>query len=60
MDKRKSENIIYPGILYVEQSLRKHTYSNIEKFSPPKTENFQIKNWYFFILLLKTQIVGIR
>ena len=23
--------------------LRKHTYSNIQKISPPKTENFQIK-----------------
>ena len=25
-------------------SLRKHTYSNIQKISSPKTENFQIKN----------------
>ena len=25
-------------------SLRKHAYSNIQKISPPKTENFQIKN----------------
>ena len=25
-------------------SLRKHAYSNISKISPPKTENFQIKN----------------
>ena len=25
-------------------SLRKHAYSNMEKISPPKTENFQIKN----------------
>ena len=24
--------------------LRKHAYSNIKKISPPKTENFQIKN----------------
>ena len=24
--------------------LGKHTYSNIEKISPPKTENFPIKN----------------
>ena len=24
--------------------LRKHTYSNIQKISPPETENFQIKN----------------
>ena len=27
--------------------LRKHTYSNILKISPPKTESFQIKFWYF-------------
>ena len=26
------------------KSLRKHAYSNIKKISPPKTENFQIKN----------------
>ena len=25
-------------------ALRKHAYSNILKFLPPKTENFQIKN----------------
>ena len=25
-------------------TLRKHAYSNIQKISPPKTENFQIKN----------------
>ena len=25
-------------------SLRKHAYSNILKFLPPKNENFQIKN----------------
>ena len=24
--------------------LRKHAYSNIQKISPPKTENFQVKN----------------
>ena len=24
--------------------LRKHAFSNIEKFSPSKTENFQVKN----------------
>ena len=30
-------------------ALRKHTYSNIyEKKSPPKTENFQIKNCDIF------------
>ena len=26
------------------KTLRKHTYSNILKISPPKTENFQIQN----------------
>ena len=25
-------------------ALRKHAYSNIKKISPPKTENFQVKN----------------
>ena len=29
-------------------SLRKHTYSNIQKILPPKTENFQIKNSAIF------------
>ena len=29
---------------YVDFSLRKHAYSNTLKISPPKTENFQIKN----------------
>ena len=31
-----------------EQSLRKHTYSNILKILPPKTENFQIKKILIF------------
>ena len=35
-------------------SLWKHAYSNILKISPPKTESFQIKIWYFFTFLLKT------
>ena len=36
------------------KTLRKHTYSNILKISPSKTENFEIKkNQIFFILLLK-------
>ena len=30
------------------QTLRKHAYSNIQKISPPKTENFQLKNSIFF------------
>ena len=29
-------------------ALRKHTYSNITKISPPKTENFEIKTLIFF------------
>ena len=35
-------------------SLRKHTYSNILKISPPKTESLQIKILIFFIFLLNT------
>ena len=38
----------------VQNTLRKHAYSNILKFLPPKTENFQIKILIFFIFLLKT------
>ena len=34
--------------------IRKHSYSNILKISPPKTESFQIKILIFFIFLLKT------
>ena len=30
--------------LSTNSPLRKHAYSNIYKISPPKTENFQIKN----------------
>ena len=33
---------MYPIILLA--ALRKHAYSNIKKISPPKTENFQMKN----------------
>ena len=29
-------------------SLRKHAYSNVPKFFPPKNENFQIKILIFF------------
>ena len=28
----------------MQSALRKHAYSNIQKISPPKTENFHIKN----------------
>ena len=34
--------------LGAQSSLRKHAYSNIYKISPPKTENFQIKNFDIF------------
>ena len=30
--------------LYNCNPLRKHAYSNIQKISPPKIENFQVKN----------------
>ena len=36
-----------PHPTHTTTPLRKHAYSNILKISPPKTENFQIKNWYF-------------
>ena len=42
----------------VRGALRKHAYSNILKISPPKTENFQIKNSDIFIFLLKTYIMS--
>ena len=41
-------------------SLRKHAYSNILKFSPPKTVSFQIKILIFCMFLLITLIVGTR
>ena len=34
-------------ISFIYIPLRKHAYSNISKISPPKTESFQIKFWYF-------------
>ena len=39
---------------------RRHAYSNILQFSPPKTENLQIKKSDSFIFLLKTLSVGTR
>ena len=30
--------------MYRFVTLQKHAYSNIKKISPPKTENFEIKN----------------
>ena len=42
-EKKNQYNfVLHHYIIY--HSLRKHAYSNIWKFSPPKTENFQIKN----------------
>ena len=35
---------VYGSGVVCSLSLRKHAYSNIYKISPPKTENFQIKN----------------
>ena len=32
----------------MRHSLRKHAYSNILKILPPKTENYQIKNYDIF------------
>ena len=31
-----------------DHALRKHAYSNIQKISPKKTENFQIKKTHIF------------
>ena len=39
-------------------TLRKHAYSNILNFLPPKNENFQIKSLLFFIFLLKNKNCG--
>ena len=38
----------YKNILAPSSPLRKHAYSNVLKISPPKNENFQIKNCYIF------------
>ena len=34
-------------VVHLQNSLQKHAYLNIKKISSPKTENFEIKNWYF-------------
>ena len=39
-----NKNTYHSGNTTLLQPLRKHAYSNIKKISPPKTENFQIKN----------------
>ena len=44
-----SEILLYMTNGHIRYTLRKHAYSNIEKISPPKTENFQIKNSIFHI-----------
>ena len=36
------------SVIQSTSTLRKHAYSNILKFSPSKTENFQIKTLIFF------------
>ena len=48
---------VYTGLVTMVQllrlleiSLRKHAYSNTMKISPPKTENFQIKNSDIFLI----------
>ena len=43
MQKKKKKKKC-PEFIYLFTSLRKHAYSNIQKISPPKIENFQIKN----------------
>ena len=42
------------------KSLRKHAYSNILKISPPKTENFQIKNSDIFHISVQNIDCGTR
>ena len=50
----KARNIGMP-ICVGNIPLRKHAYSNIQKISHPKTENFQINSMiFFFIYLLNT------
>ena len=41
---------IYDNTVQKGASLQKHTYSNTMKISPPKTENFHIKNFYIFFI----------
>ena len=48
-------------LIHVVYASRKHAYSNSLKILQLKKENFQIKKiLIFFILHLKTQIVGTR
>ena len=49
---RSNRNPIWPITVryrFSRISLRKHAYSNILKISPPKNENFQIKNSDIFL-----------
>ena len=41
------------------ESLQKHVYSNILKFSPSKTENFQIKILIFFSYFCSKHILWV-
>ena len=44
----KNASIPFKHVFVYVTALRKHAYSNIQKISPPKTENFQLKNSYIF------------
>ena len=45
----KNSFIVMLGVSrFIATPLQKHAYSNIKKISPPKTENFQVKNSDFF------------
>ena len=40
------------------KTLRKHAYSNIQKISLPKTENFQVKNSDIFLISAQNMHCG--
>ena len=48
MPEIMKEMVINLTLNEVRNTLRKHAYSNILKISPPKNENFQIKNSNIF------------
>ena len=43
-EKKKKTLVCWTFFPRLKKSLRKHAYSNILKFLPPKNENFQMKN----------------
>ena len=51
-------NYFFVYFFHTLLSLRKHTYSNISKISPPKTENFQIKNSGIFHISVQNMDCG--